>query len=174
MRAYTQRRSSGYWPTNFCGNWELEKGIKAPKQTPPKNSKVAIIGSGPAGLTCAGDLAKLGYDVTVFEAFHEPGGVLIYGIPEFRLPKDIVNKEVNFIKKLGVKLETNMVMGKILTVDDLFEKGFDAVFVGTGAGLPWFMNIPGKIIWEYSANEYLTRINLMKAYSFLKPILPLK
>ncbi len=159
----------------FAADWELKKGIKPPKQTPPKNSKVAIIGSGPAGLTCAGDLAKLGYDVTIFEAFHEPGGVLIYGIPEFRLPKDIVKKEVNFIKKLGVKLETNMVMGKILTMDDLFEKGFDAVFVGTGAGLPWFMNIPGEnYLGVYSANEYLTRINLMKAYSFPKTDTPIK
>ncbi len=129
--------------------------------------KVAVVGSGPAGLTCAGDLAKLGYEVTVFEAFHTPGGVLMYGIPEFRLPKDIVQKEINNVKKLGVDIQTNMVIGKILSVDDLFEQGYDAVFIGSGAGLPAFMNIPGENLnGVMSANEFLTRVNLMKAYQF--------
>ncbi|HHX23798.1 MAG TPA: FAD-dependent oxidoreductase, partial [Thermoanaerobacterales bacterium] len=133
------------------------------------------IGSGPAGLTCASDLAKLGYEVTVFEAFHEPGGVLIYGIPEFRLPKDIVKQEVDFIKQLGAKVETNMVMGKVLTVDDIFEMGYSAVFIGTGAGLPTFMNIPGEnYLGVYSANEFLTRINLMQAYNFPETDTPVK
>ncbi len=159
----------------FAADWERKQGIKAPEQTSPIGKKVAVIGSGPAGLTCAGDLAKLGYEVTVFEAFHEPGGVLIYGIPEFRLPKDIVKQEVDFIKKLGVKVETSMVMGKILTIDDLFENNYDAVFIGTGAGLPKFMNIPGEnYLGVYSANEFLTRINLMKAYSFPETDTPVK
>lgn len=131
------------------------------------NYRVAVVGSGPAGLTCAGDLAKRGYEVTVYEAFHTPGGVLMYGIPEFRLPKDIVQKEINNVKKLGVDIQTNMVIGKILSVDDLFEQGFDAVFVGSGAGLPAFMNIPGENLnGVMSANEFLTRVNLMKAYKF--------
>ena len=127
--------------------------------------KVAVIGSGPSGLTCAGDLAKKGYDVTVFEALHVAGGVLVYGIPEFRLPKDIVKKEVDSLKKLGVKIETNVVIGKTLTVDEIFAMGFEAVFIGSGAGLPNFMNIPGESLkGVYSANEFLTRSNLMKAY----------
>ena len=127
--------------------------------------KVAIVGSGPSGLTCAGDLAKKGYDVTIYEAFHVAGGVLVYGIPEFRLPKAIVAKEVEGLKKLGVKVETNVVIGKTLTVDELFEMGFEAVFIGSGAGLPNFMNIPGESLkGVYSANEFLTRSNLMKAY----------
>ena len=126
---------------------------------------MAIVGSGPAGLTCAGDLAKKGYDVTVFEALHVAGGVLVYGIPEFRLPKSIVQKEVNTLKALGVKIETNIVIGKTLTVDELFDMGFEAVFIGTGAGLPKFMNIEGENLkGVYSANEFLTRNNLMKAY----------
>lgn len=159
----------------FAADWEREKGAQAPEKPERIGKKVAIIGSGPAGLTCAGDLAKLGYDVTVFEAFHETGGVLIYGIPEFRLPKDIVKEEVEFIKKLGVKVETNMVMGKVLTVDDLFEMGYDAIFIGTGAGLPKFMGIPGEnYLGVYSANEFLTRINLMKAYSFPETDTPVK
>ncbi len=133
---------------------------------PEKNGhKVAVIGSGPSGLACAGDLAKKGYDVTVFEALHTAGGVLVYGIPEFRLPKAIVAKEVEGLKDLGVKIETNVVIGKTLTVDELIENGFEAVFIGSGAGLPNFMNIPGEgFNGVYSANEFLTRINLMKAY----------
>lgn len=159
----------------FAADWEREKGVEQPEKPKKLGKKVAIIGSGPAGLTCAGDLAKLGYDVTVFEAFHEPGGVLIYGIPEFRLPKSIVKKEVEFIEKLGVKVETNMVMGKVLTVDDLFDMGYEAIFIGTGAGLPSFMNIPGEnLLGVYSANEFLTRINLMKAYNFPKADTPVK
>lgn len=160
----------------FAADWEREQGIKTPEKPSSCNKRVAIIGSGPAGLTCAGDLAKHGYEVTVFEAFHEPGGVLIYGIPEFRLPKAIVKQEVEFIKKLGVKVKTNMVMGQVLTVDDLLEKhGYDAVFIGTGAGLPKFLNIPGEnYLGVYSANEFLTRINLMKAYNFPKTDTPVK
>ncbi len=140
------------------------------KQTPVKaqsnGKKVAIIGSGPSGLTCAGDLVKLGYDVTVFEAFHLAGGVLVYGIPEFRLPKSIVQKEIDTLKELGVKIETNMVIGKVLSIEELIEEyNFNAVFIGSGAGLPKFMNIPGENLnGVYSANEFLTRINLMKAY----------
>ena len=133
---------------------------------PQKNGhKVAVVGSGPAGLTCAGELAKSGYDVTIFEALHVPGGVLVYGIPEFRLPKKIVQKEIENLEKLGVKVLTNMVIGKTLSVDELHQEGFEAVFIGTGAGLPRFMGIPGENLnGVYSANEYLTRINLMKAY----------
>ena len=133
---------------------------------PPSNGhKVAIIGSGPSGLTCAGDLAKKGYEVTVFEALHTPGGVLVYGIPEFRLPKAIVAKEVDTLKKLGVKIETNVVIGKTPTVDEIFDMGFEAVFIGSGAGLPNFMGIPGESLkGVYSANEFLTRSNLMKSY----------
>ena len=133
---------------------------------PEKNGhKVAVVGSGPSGLTCAGDLAKKGYEVTVFEALHTAGGVLVYGIPEFRLPKSIVQKEVDTLKKLGVKIETNVVIGKTLTVDELFEEGYEAVFIGSGAGLPNFMGIPGESLnGVYSANEFLTRNNLMKAY----------
>ncbi len=133
---------------------------------PQKNGhKVAVVGSGPAGLTCAGELAKSGYDVTIFEALHVPGGVLVYGIPEFRLPKKIVQKEIENLEKLGVKVLTNMVIGKTLSVDELPQEGFEAVFIGTGAGLPRFMGIPGENLnGVYSANEYLTRINLMKAY----------
>jgi len=133
------------------------------------------VGSGPSGLTCAADLAKYGYDVTIFEAFHQPGGVLIYGIPEFRLPKSIVKHEINYIKKLGVKIETNMVIGKVLDIDDLFDMGYEAVFIGTGAGLPRFMDIEGEnLLGVYSANEFLTRINLMKAYTFPENDTPIK
>ena len=124
-----------------------------------------MIGSGPAGLTCAGDLARLGYAVTVFEALHVAGGVLMYGIPEFRLPKAIVQREIDGLKAMGVRIETDMVIGKVLTIDELMEQGFEAVFIGSGAGLPRFMNIPGEsLCGVYSANEFLTRINLMKAY----------
>ena len=127
--------------------------------------RVAVVGSGPSGLTCAGDLARLGYGVTVFEALHKPGGVLVYGIPEFRLPKRIVDKEVEALKDLGVKIETNVVVGRSVTVDDLFSEGFEAIFIGSGAGLPIFLDIPGIYArGVYSANEFLTRINLMKAY----------
>lgn len=133
---------------------------------PKKNGKkAAIIGSGPAGLTCAGVLAKGGFDVTIYEALHVAGGVLMYGIPQFRLPKDIVQREVNNLKELGVKIETNHIIGKTLTIDDIFSDGFDAIFIGSGAGLPRFMNIPGEsLMGVYSANEFLTRVNLMKAY----------
>ena len=136
-----------------------------PVRPEPNGHRVAVVGSGPSGLTCAGDLAKKGYSVTVFEALHTPGGVLVYGIPEFRLPKSIVAKEVETLKALGVAVETNVVIGKTLTIDELFDDGFEAVFVGSGAGLPNFMNIPGEgLNGVYSANEFLTRSNLMKAY----------
>lgn len=137
--------------------------------------KVAVIGSGPAGLTCAGDLAKIGYDVTIFEAFHVPGGVLMYGIPEFRLPKELVQKEIDTVRRLGVKIMTNMVIGKVLSLDELAEEGYEAVFIGTGAGLPSFMGIPGENLnGVYSANEFLTRINLMKAYRFPESDTPVR
>ncbi len=145
------------------------KNSKAEVKKPQSNGKkVAVIGSGPAGLTCAGDLRKLGYDVTVFEAFHVAGGVLMYGIPQFRLPKEIVQTEIDGLKKMGVEIKTNMVAGKAFSVDELLnEEGYSAVFVGSGAGLPQFMNIPGENLnGVYSANEFLTRINLMKAYKF--------
>ena len=152
----------------FVADWASENGIK-PKGAAEKNGKkVAVIGSGPAGLTCAGDLAKLGYDVTIFEALHEAGGVLVYGIPEFRLPKTrVVAKEIENVKSLGVKIETNVVVGKSVTIDELLnEEGFDAVFIGSGAGLPKFMGIPGEQAnGVFSANEYLTRSNLMKAFN---------
>ena len=149
----------------FVADWH-NQNVNTPAVAPASNGhKVAIIGSGPSGLTCAGDLAKKGYDVMVFEALHLAGGVLVYGIPEFRLPKDIVQKEINTLKELGVKVETNMVIGKILSIDELFEAGFESVFIGSGAGLPRFMNIPGENLkGVYSANEFLTRVNLMKAY----------
>ncbi len=151
----------------FVADWAMTNEIK-PVGAKEKNSKkVAVIGSGPAGLTCAGDLAKMGYDVTIFEALHEPGGVLVYGIPEFRLPKkDVVAKEIENVKSLGVKLETNVVVGKSVTIDELMdEEGFSAVFIGSGAGLPKFMGIPGEQAnGVFSANEYLTRSNLMKAF----------
>lgn len=151
----------------FVADWSREHNIKPEVPTVKKGRKVAVIGSGPAGLTCAGDLAKLGYDVTIFEALHEPGGVLVYGIPEFRLPKDtVVKTEIDNVKALGVKIETNVVIGKSTTIDELMEEeGFDAVFVGSGAGLPKFMGIPGENAnGVFSANEYLTRSNLMKAF----------
>ncbi|MCM1191345.1 MAG: NADPH-dependent glutamate synthase [Butyrivibrio sp.] len=151
----------------FVADWAREKGIKPAGASEKNGKKVAVIGSGPAGLTCAGDLAKLGYEVTIFEALHEPGGVLVYGIPEFRLPKqDVVAKEIENVKSLGVKIETNVVVGKSVTIDELIgEEGFDAVFIGSGAGLPKFMGIPGENAnGVFSANEYLTRSNLMKAF----------
>ncbi|MBQ8527638.1 MAG: NADPH-dependent glutamate synthase [Lachnospiraceae bacterium] len=151
----------------FVADWASENGIKPTVNAEKKNKKVAVIGSGPAGLTCAGDLAKMGYDVTIFEALHEAGGVLVYGIPEFRLPKtDVVAKEIENVKSLGVKIETNVVIGKSTTIDELMEEeGFEAVFIGSGAGLPKFMGIPGEQAnGVFSANEYLTRSNLMKAF----------
>lgn len=151
----------------FVADWAREHGIKPKKAEKLNGHKVAVIGSGPAGLTCAGDLAKLGYDVTIFEALHEAGGVLIYGIPEFRLPKSkVVAAEVENVKALGVKIETNVVIGKAVTIDELMEKeGFEAVFIGSGAGLPRFMGIPGEqAMGVFSANEFLTRNNLMKAF----------
>lgn len=149
----------------FVADWHNAHVQEAPKKPAPNGHRVAIVGSGPSGLTCAGDLAKLGYDVTVFEALHTAGGVLVYGIPEFRLPKAIVQKEIDSLKALGVKVETNMVIGRVLSVDELLEDGFEAVFIGSGAGLPRFMNIPGENLkGVYSANEFLTRVNLMKSY----------
>lgn len=151
----------------FVADWASENGIKPQGAEKKNGKKVAVIGSGPAGLTCAGDLAKMGYDVTIFEALHEPGGVLVYGIPEFRLPKTkVVAKEIENVKALGVKIETNVVVGKAVTIDELIgEEGFDAVFIGSGAGLPKFMGIPGEQAnGVFSANEYLTRSNLMKAF----------
>lgn len=145
------------WHNSHCKVW--------PAVLERNGHKVAVIGSGPSGLTCAGDLARLGYDVTVFEALHIAGGVLVYGIPEFRLPKKIVELEVNGLKALGVKIVTNVVIGRSMSIDDLFDDGFEAVYIGSGAGLPRFMGIPGESLKEvYSANEYLTRVNLMKAY----------
>lgn len=149
----------------FCADYMLQKGGIALERPESNGHKVAIVGSGPAGLTCAGDLAKLGYDVTIFEAFHTAGGVLMYGIPEFRLPKVIVQSEIDNLKALGVNVMTNMVIGKVLSIDELLEDGYEAIFVGSGAGLPRFMGIEGEgLVGVYSANEYLTRINLMKAY----------
>ncbi|HHW42483.1 NADPH-dependent glutamate synthase [Desulfofundulus thermobenzoicus] len=152
----------------FCADWELAQGVLPQETAPATGFKVAVVGSGPAGLTCAADLAKLGHRVTIFEALHVAGGVLMYGIPEFRLPKRVVQAEIENLKKLGVEIITNAVVGKFATVDELMEEeGFDAVFVGTGAGLPIFMNIPGEnSCGVYSANEFLTRTNLMKAYLF--------
>ncbi len=149
----------------FVADWHREHCTTAPEVPESNGHKVAIIGAGPSGLTAAGDLAKLGYKVTVYEALHLAGGVLVYGIPEFRLPKAIVQKEIDNLKAIGVDIETNMVIGKVLTIDELFEMGNEAVYIGSGAGLPRFMNIPGESLkGVYSANEYLTRINLMKAY----------
>ncbi|MBR6902633.1 MAG: NADPH-dependent glutamate synthase [Clostridia bacterium] len=149
----------------FVADYHREHGEDTPVNIKPTGKKVAIIGAGPAGLTCVGDLAKSGFDVTIFEAFHTAGGVLVYGIPEFRLPKSVVAHEVEGLKKLGVKIMTDMVIGKVLTVDEIIDMGFDAVFIGSGAGLPMFMGIEGEsALGVYSANEFLTRINLMKAY----------
>ncbi|MEE4608377.1 MAG: NADPH-dependent glutamate synthase [Desulfobacteraceae bacterium] len=152
----------------YAADWEREKGTGAlPPKQPSTGKRVAVVGSGPSGLTVAGDLIVKGHDVTVFEAFHKAGGVLVYGIPEFRLPKAIVAQEVNFLERLGVNLECNAVVGRTVSLDELFEEGYDAIYVGVGAGLPRFMNIPGEnLIGILSANEYLTRANLMKAYKF--------
>ena len=149
----------------FVADYHNANVTTAPEKPEPNGHKVAIVGSGPSGLTCAGDLAKKGYQVTVYEALHKAGGVLVYGIPEFRLPKSIVAREVETLKQLGVDVETNIVIGKTLTVDELFDMGYEAVFIGSGAGLPNFMNIPGEALkGVYSANEFLTRSNLMKSY----------
>ena len=149
----------------FVADWHNKNVCEAPRKPAPNGHKVAVIGSGPSGLTCAVDLAKNGYAVTVFEALHTAGGVLVYGIPEFRLPKDIVQKEIDGLKALGVDVQTNMVIGRVLSIDELLEQGYEAVFIGSGAGLPRFMNIPGENLkGVYSANEFLTRVNLMKAY----------
>lgn len=149
----------------FVADYHMENSKEKATPVESNNHKVAIVGSGPAGLSCAGDLAALGYKVTVFEAFHNTGGVLLYGIPEFRLPKSIVAKEVQNLKDKGVEFKTNMVIGRVLSIDELFEDGYEAVFIGSGAGLPIFMNIPGESLnGVYSSNEYLTRINFMKAY----------
>lgn len=149
----------------FVADWHNAHCTETPSVPAKNGHKCAVIGAGPSGLTCAGDLAKMGYDVTVFEALHLAGGVLVYGIPEFRLPKAIVQHEVDNLKALGVKVETNVVIGRTIEVDELFEQGFEAIFIGSGAGLPRFMNIPGENLkGVYSANEFLTRVNLMKAY----------
>jgi glutamate synthase (NADPH/NADH) small chain len=159
----------------FSADWEAaQDNVEIPEGRAPTGKKVAVIGSGPAGITVAGDLVLLGHDVTMYEALHEPGGVLTYGIPEFRLPKAIVRRELDYIQKLGVKLITNYVIGKIKTLDQILEK-FDVVFIGTGAGLPWFMNIPGENLnGVYSANEYLTRMNLMGGFNYPKASTPIK
>ena len=149
----------------FVADYHMAYCQDAPVKPESNGHKVAVIGAGPSGLTCAGDLAKSGYEVTVFEALHTAGGVLVYGIPQFRLPKEIVQKEIDTLKEIGVKVETNMVIGKVLSIDELFDEGFEAIFIGSGAGLPRFMNIPGENLkGVYSANEFLTRVNLMKAY----------
>jgi glutamate synthase (NADPH/NADH) small chain len=152
----------------YVADWELGEGVLPPVKPKPTGKKIAVIGAGPAGLTCAADLAKMGHQVDVFESLHAPGGVLVYGIPEFRLPKSVVQAEVDYVKSLGVEIHLDAVIGKLYTIDELLEeKGFDAMFLGTGAGLPIFLQIPGiNYIGVYSANEFLTRINLMKGYLF--------
>lgn len=149
----------------FVADWHMKNARGSYKKIPRNGKKVAVVGSGPSGLSCAGDLVKMGYDVTIFEAFHTAGGVLVYGIPEFRLPKKLVQKEIDGLIAQGVEVRTDMVIGKVLTIGELFEEGYSAVYIGSGAGLPSFMNIPGENLnGVYSANEFLTRINLMKAY----------
>jgi glutamate synthase (NADPH) small chain len=150
----------------FLADYERKKGIKPPEKAKSTGKKIAVVGAGPAGLTCAGDLAKMGHDVTIYEALHAPGGVLMYGIPEFRLPKSIVHAEVDYIKKLGVKIYYDVIVGKTISVEELL-KDFDSIFIGTGAGLPNWLNIAGESLdGVYSANEFLTRVNMMKAYDF--------
>jgi len=160
----------------FVADWELSQSLEPPPPPPPTGKRIAVIGSGPAGLTCAGDLARMGHSVTVFEALQDPGGVLVYGIPEFRLPKAVVQAEVDYIKSLGVELRTDTVIGQLYTIDELLNKeGYDVVFLGTGAGLPSFMNIPGiNYNGVMSANEFLTRVNLMKGYLFPEYDTPVK
>lgn len=159
----------------FVADYHMANAVPAETTIEKNGKKVAVVGCGPSGLTCAGELAKKGYEVTIFEALHKAGGVLSYGIPEFRLPKDLVAKEIENVKKLGVAIETNVIVGRSLTIDDLMEDGYQAVFVGSGAGLPRFLNIPGEnLLGVYSANEFLTRVNLMKAYKFPEAPTPVK
>lgn len=159
----------------FVADYHMAHAQKAEVSIEKNGKKVAVVGCGPAGITCAGELAKKGYEVTIFEALHKAGGVLSYGIPEFRLPKDLVAREIRNVEDLGVKIETNVVVGRSITIDELMEDGYQAVFVGSGAGLPRFLNIPGEnLLGVYSANEFLTRVNLMKAYSFPKTPTPVK
>jgi glutamate synthase (NADPH/NADH) small chain len=159
----------------FAADYAMEHDETKPEKVASNGKKVAVVGAGPAGLTCAGDLRKMGYDVTVFEALHVPGGVLMYGIPEFRLPKAVVQKEIDTLRDLGVEIKVNSVIGKIDNVNELLEQGYDAVFIGTGAGLPYFLNIPGENYnGVYSANEFLTRVNLMKGYLFPEYDTPVK
>lgn len=159
----------------FIADWDAKRGMIIPEINCKVGLKVAVVGAGPAGLTCAADLAKMGYDVTIFESLHAPGGVLIYGIPEFRLPKAIVKREIEYLEKLGVEIKCNVVIGRTFKLNDLFEIGYSAIFLGTGAGAPQFMNIPGEnLLGILSANEYLTRINLMKAYKFPEYDTPVK
>ena len=160
----------------YAADWEARRGQAAkPEIAPAKGKKVGVVGSGPAGLTCAGELAKLGYGVTIYEALHKPGGVLVYGIPEFRLPKEIVQRECDYVESLGVEIKLDHVIGRTMTVDQMLENGHDAVFIANGAGLPVFMNIPGENLnGVYSANEFLTRANLMKSYRFPDYDTPIK
>jgi glutamate synthase (NADPH/NADH) small chain len=159
----------------FVADWEYEHGVELPEVGKPTGFRVAVVGSGPAGLTCAADLRRFGHEVTIFEALHEPGGVLMYGIPEFRLPKRIVRAEIENLLKMGVELKLNVVVGRTVTIDELFASGYHAVFVGSGAGLPKFLGIPGEnLIGIYSANEFLTRVNLMRAYLFPEYDTPIK
>jgi glutamate synthase (NADPH/NADH) small chain len=160
----------------FAADEERRRGLRAkPEIAPPTGKRVAVVGSGPAGLTAAAELARLGHEVVIFEALHELGGVLMYGIPEFRLPKDIVRDEIEYVKSLGVKFETNVIVGRVIKINELFEMGFNAVFIGSGAGLPDFLGIPGEnLVGIYSANEFLIRVNLMKAYMFPEYDTPVK
>ena len=159
----------------FVADYHMANAQPAQVDIEKNGKRVAVVGSGPAGITCAGELIKKGYDVTVFEALHKAGGVLSYGIPEFRLPKDLVAKEIETVEKLGVDIETNVIVGRSVTIDELMEQGYEAVFVGSGAGLPRFLNIPGEnLLGVYSANEFLTRVNLMKAYKFPETPTPVK
>ncbi|MDO4553940.1 MAG: NADPH-dependent glutamate synthase [Lachnospiraceae bacterium] len=159
----------------FVADYHMANAKEKPVAIEKNGKKIAVVGSGPAGITCAGELIKKGYDVTVFEALHKPGGVLSYGIPEFRLPKALVAKEIESVEKLGVDIETNVIVGRSITIDELMEEGYEAVFVGSGAGLPRFLNIPGEnLLGVYSANEFLTRVNLMKGYEFPKMPTPVK
>ena len=159
----------------FVADYHMANAKPAEANIEKNGKKVAVVGSGPAGITCAGELIKKGYDVTVFEALHKAGGVLSYGIPEFRLPKALVAKEIKSVEDLGVKIETNVIVGRSVTIDELMEEGYEAVFVGSGAGLPRFLNIPGEnLLGVYSANEFLTRVNLMKGYKFPETPTPVK